>query len=116
MKARQVAVPAVCILVGLLAGYQLGHHHSAAVTWHTGLAYIGDHEVSISTPGWIYGAQDAVPGWIDSGGSTHNGGWPDCLNSSGTQNRSRSPPPTSRLPAPARARSCSSTAARVESE
>jgi hypothetical protein len=85
VKARQVAVPAVCILVGPLAGYQLGHHHSAAVTWHTGLAYIGDHEVSISTPGWIYGAQDAVPGWIDSGGSTHNGGWPDCLNSSGTQ-------------------------------
>jgi hypothetical protein len=82
-------VPAVCALVGVLAGYQLGHHHSAAVSWHTGLAGIGDHEVSISTPGWVYGAQDAVPGWIDSSGSTHTGGWPDCLNQSGTQKQVR---------------------------
>jgi len=89
VKARQVAIPAVCVLVGLLAGYQLGHHHSAAVTWHTRLAGIGDHEVSISTPGWTYGAQDSVPGWIDSRGTTHDGGWPDCLNASGTQKQVR---------------------------
>ena len=89
MKARQVAVPAVCVVVGLLAGYQLGHHHSAAVTWHTGLGEIDDHEVTISAPGWTYGAQGAVPGWIDSSGTTHNGGWPDCLNPSGTQKQVR---------------------------
>jgi len=89
VKARHVAVPAVCVLVGVAAGYQLGHHHSAAVTWHTGLAEIGDHEVSIITPGWTYGAQDSVPGWIDSSGTTYSGGWPDCVNPSGTQKQLR---------------------------
>jgi hypothetical protein len=89
VKARQGALLAVCVLVGMLAGYQLGRPQSAAVTWHTGLAEIGDREVSIITPGWTYGAQDSVPGWIDSSGANHDGGWPDCVNPSGTQKQLR---------------------------
>jgi hypothetical protein len=89
VKGRQFAVPVACVVVGVLAGYQLGHHQSAAISWHTGQAAIGDHEVSIITPGWTYGAQDAVPGWIDSSGANHAGGWPACFNPLGTQKQVR---------------------------
>ena len=90
MKARLVAVPAVCVMVGMLVGYQFGHHQSATrTTWHTGLAEIGDHEVSIISGGWTYGAQDSVPEWTDSSGADNFGGWPDCVNPSGTQKQLR---------------------------
>jgi hypothetical protein len=89
VRARLAALPVACLLVGGLAGYQLGHHQGAAVSWHTGQAEIGDHQVSIIASGWTYGARDSVPGWIDSSGASHDGGWPDCVNPPGTQRQLR---------------------------
>ena len=87
MRTRVVALVAAGVLsvvLGTGLGYQLGRHHTAAVVWHTGQAYIGDHEASVTTPGWTYGFESSVP-WIDATGASHDDGWPDCVNPSGTQ-------------------------------
>ncbi len=79
-----VVVGVLSVVLGTGTGYELGRHHTAAVVWHTGQAYIGEHEASMTTPGWTYGFESSVP-WIDVAGAYHGDGWPDCVNPSGTQ-------------------------------
>jgi hypothetical protein len=81
------AVIAAVAFIG--TGYLVGARQANPTRWHTGQAEIGDHEASVSVGGWTYGFQDSVPMWIDTGGSVHQDGWPDCLGPSGTQKQIR---------------------------
>jgi len=72
----------VALLVGagiLLAvlGYVLGIHHKG-VTVVTGPVQVGDQVATMTVNGTSYGISQSIP-WIDATGSTHEGGWPDCL-------------------------------------
>jgi hypothetical protein len=88
MRGRGATLSAAGVLIVALAagtGYHLGRHHTEGIIWHTGDAWIGDHEASITTPGWTYGFMTSVPRWIDADGTTHTDSWPDCVNPLGTQ-------------------------------
>jgi hypothetical protein len=88
VRRRGPALAAAVALIVVLAagvGYQVGRHHTPAVVWHTGQAYVGDHEASVAISGWTYGFMTSVPRWIDAAGTTHTDSWPDCVNPSGTQ-------------------------------
>lgn len=47
--------------------------------WHTASGHVGTRKISIAYDGWTYGATGSVGAWIDSRGSWHDQGWPDCL-------------------------------------
>jgi|GEM_PF-1364843 len=64
------------ILIAVL-GYVLGIHHSR-VTVVTGPVQVGDQIATMTVNGTSYGISQSIP-WIDITGSTHEGGWPDCL-------------------------------------
>jgi hypothetical protein len=63
--------------------FMIGRSSAQQADWKLGTAYLlGDP----SSPGfsarvddWAYGAEGAVPHWIDRKGVTHEGGWPTCL-------------------------------------
>jgi hypothetical protein len=81
VRAVVGAVLVAALALAFVAGLQLGKPHT---TWHTGMGYLGDRQFSVEYDGWFYGAQDAVPSWIDADGSWHESGWPDCLDVVGT--------------------------------
>ena len=69
------------LALAFATGFQMGKPQT---TWHTGEGYLGDRQFTVEYAGWHYGAQDAVPSWIDADGAWHDGGWPDCLDVVGT--------------------------------
>ncbi|HEY5453872.1 MAG TPA: hypothetical protein VIJ96_00220 [Acidothermaceae bacterium] len=88
VRRRGAAIFAAGALVVVLAagvGYQVGRHQAPAVVWHTGVAYVGDHQAGITISGWTYGFMTSVPRWIDAAGNTHTDSWPDCVNPPVTQ-------------------------------
>ena len=70
------------LLLAASVGYVFGSHRSSDVTGLTGRAQVGDHVATIYVNDWAYGVLDSVP-WLDSAGSFHEGGWPDCLGGVG---------------------------------
>jgi hypothetical protein len=80
-----VGAVAVALIVTFALGARWGTHRTETGSWHTGRAYVGASVVTIDYDGWTYGASDAVPSWIDSEGTWHEGGWPDCLRPVGAR-------------------------------
>ncbi len=70
------------LLIAVSAGYLLGSHRSSNVTELTGRAQVGDHVAPIYVDDWAYGVLGSVA-WLDSAGSFHEGGWPECLGGVG---------------------------------
>lgn len=64
------------VLLGV--GYVIGQAGSG-VEWREGSAYVGEDQASIVVDDWAYGFSQSVA-WIDSGGSHHEDGWPQCLD------------------------------------
>ena len=78
---RPATALAVVACVAAVVGFAVGEHQQRPMTVLHGLAYVGDHEVSVTVGGWVYGFQG--PGnlfWTGSDGSEHSGGWPACLH------------------------------------
>lgn len=81
-----MAAFAVALAVGG-GGYLLGRHSAERADWHTVtirkadvVSSGGSHRLlTVNADGWAYGFENEVPRWIDSAGSVHSGGWPDCL-------------------------------------
>jgi hypothetical protein len=71
------------LLLAGLAGFVLGSGRSDVAELE-GRASVGDHVVTIESGGWFYGLSESVA-WIDTSGSFHEDGWPDCLGSAGTR-------------------------------
>ncbi|HEX9066446.1 MAG TPA: hypothetical protein VF843_15160 [Streptosporangiaceae bacterium] len=46
---------------------------------HTGVAHVGIRQATVTAGGWSYGIDGNVGMWIDSAGTMHSGGWPNCL-------------------------------------
>jgi len=86
-RAAVVAV-AIALVAGGVGGYALSQHRNG-VHALTGTAYIGKHQMSVEVGGWTYGFRQTVPLWIDTSGTTHDGGWPDCLRPIGAKVRVR---------------------------
>ena len=72
-------------MLGFLGGSAWTRHRTNLGGWHTAVAQTGVHVVSIEFDGWTYGASDAVPWWLDRGGTWHESGWPDCLDVPGSE-------------------------------
>jgi hypothetical protein len=49
----------------------------------TGRAHVGHKMASIESDGWFYGVNESVA-WRDAEGSSHEAGWPTCLQPEGT--------------------------------
>jgi hypothetical protein len=77
-RAAVVAAVLAASVLGLLVGLTIGAGRTEG--WIEGEAHLGDHQVSVETDDWTYGASESVPAWIDSGGTDHESGWPDCLD------------------------------------
>ena len=88
LGAWLVAAVAGALLLGGYGGYALSQHRNA-VHVLTGKAYVEIHQAGITVGDWTYGFSDSVPEWIDASGTTHMGGWPNCLNRVGTHQRIR---------------------------
>lgn len=65
-------------LVLVAVGYVLGHGASG-VDWRVGSAHVGSGMATIDGGEWQYGLSRSVA-WIDSAGSQHEDGWPECLD------------------------------------
>jgi hypothetical protein len=65
----------VLVLVGL--GYMIGTSRGG-VSWHTGLAYAAEGQISVTADGWTYSIPLDVP-WDDADGGLHYGERPGCL-------------------------------------
>ena len=70
------------VLVAFLA-FLAGEHHQRPFTVLTGVATVGDHLATVTVAGWSYAIQGDSVMWVDQQGSTHDGGWPSCLNGFG---------------------------------
>ena len=61
----------------------IGRASAQQAEWKVGTAsLLGDRSspaFSVTVDGWSYGAEGALPHWIDRRGVTHEGGWPQCL-------------------------------------
>jgi hypothetical protein len=79
-----VVLFAVAIGVGAL-GFWQGTRRPAGLNWHTGVGYVGDHQISVRVGDWSYGFVDSVPMWIDAQGSQHHDSWPGCLGPVGAK-------------------------------
>lgn len=79
---RAVAVAALIALVAFLA-FLAGEHHQHPFTIVTGVATVGDHQATVIVGGWTYAIEGDSIWWVDQQGSTHDGGWPSCLNGFG---------------------------------
>lgn len=77
---RAVIWTGLALVVALLlgTGYAAGQAGSGA-EWREGSAYVGEDQASIVVDDWEYGISQSVA-WIDSSGSHHEDGWPDCLD------------------------------------
>ena len=98
MHANRTA--GLMVAVARLAGgsFALGRATGDDVIWHEGTATLGGTEASpqftATSSGqedWTYGARGFVPRWVDAGGDSHDGGWPDCLLPPTERHPSRSP-------------------------
>ena len=87
-RMRASRTGAAMLATALLAGgsFALGRATGDDVTWRTGTAVLGGDESSPQFSArlgpdddWTYGAQRSVAQWVDADGSSHSGGWPDCL-------------------------------------
>src|SRR5215218_5354548 len=77
-RSTSVVVSAlVALLVGVALGVVLDRKGSDP--WLEGRGRIGDRQLSVDVEGWTYGASGSIPSWVDSAGTWHDSGWPDCL-------------------------------------
>ncbi len=83
---RAAAVVAVAVLIAAVAvvAFLAGEHHQRPYTVLTGVASVGDHLATVTVAGWSYAVQGDSVWWVDQQGSTHDGGWPSCLNPVGS--------------------------------
>ena len=78
-KPLTVAVAGMLVLIlGVAVGVAIDR--SRADGWKSGTAHLGEQQISIESGGWTYGAEGSIPAWIDTQGTRHDGGWPDCLD------------------------------------
>lgn len=77
-------------------GFGLGRETDGSqdLDWRDGQGLVGKHMFTVDHDGWSYGVRGAVPMWIDSQGSWHDGGWPDCLAAGVTTVRFAAAPTT----------------------
>lgn len=77
-------------------GFGLGRETDGTLEldWRDGEGHVGKRMMSIEHDGWTYGTEGAVPMWIDTRGSWHDGGWPDCLEPGTTAVRFAAAPTT----------------------
>ena len=80
--ARPVVLIAIAVLIALAAflAFLAGEHHHRPFTVLTGVATVGDHQATVTVAGWSYAIEGDSVMWVDRQGSTHDGGWPSCLN------------------------------------
>jgi hypothetical protein len=84
-----IAVVGVLLLALVaFAGHTISGQDGKRLKVLTGNAYVGAHQASVRVDGWAYGIVDSVP-WVDSAGSSHESGWPTCLDRIGTTVRIR---------------------------
>jgi hypothetical protein len=80
-----VLLVALAAIVGFLGGTAWTRHRTDLGGWHTAVAQTGLRQISIEYDGWTYGVSDSVDQWIDSGGTWHDSGWPECLRVVGSR-------------------------------
>jgi hypothetical protein len=76
-----VAGLAIGLVIAFVA-FGIGASQSDAEVM-TGRAHIGHNMASIESGGWFYGVNESIA-WIDADGSSHEDGWPTCLQPEGT--------------------------------
>lgn len=87
---RAVAAGLAACLIGTAAFVAGEHHQQHGVTVLSGLAYVGDHEMSVTVGDWTYGLDGTGNiTWVDGQGTTHVGGWPGCLTGPGKTHQIR---------------------------
>jgi hypothetical protein len=84
---RQIVVLIALALLLAAGGYYLGVRGAERANWHTATVSLsgvvadetGPHRlVSFRVDGWTYAVEDSVR-WVDPQGTTHESGWPQCL-------------------------------------
>jgi hypothetical protein len=89
MLSRRVKPPVVfivgAVLIALTAflAFLAGEHHQRPFVILTGVATVGSQQATVTVAGWSYAISGDSVVWVDRQGSTHDGGWPSCLNGVG---------------------------------
>jgi hypothetical protein len=71
------------VIVLVAVGYLIGTSRGG-VSWHTGLVYAAEGQISVTADGWTYSIPLDVP-WDDADGGLHLGERPSCLLPSAEQ-------------------------------
>jgi hypothetical protein len=83
MRTKSLLFLILATAVAAIASFMMGHASAQQANWKQGTAYLlgdpSDPGFSVRVDDWTYGAEGAVPHWIDRKGVTHEGGWPRCL-------------------------------------
>ena len=80
-----ILLVALAAIVGFLAGTAWTRHRTDLGGWHTAVAQTGLRQISIEYEGWTYGVSGSVDQWIDSDGTWHDSGRPECLRVVGSR-------------------------------
>jgi hypothetical protein len=80
VRTKSLLVLILAVAVAAVPSFMVGHAAAQQAEWKVGTAYLlgepSSPGFSVRVDDWTYGAEGAVPHWIDRKGVTREGGWP----------------------------------------